>query len=154
MAKFRKGCLFLKLFKRNQVIFHEKEVANSLYIIKSGKVLVLKIVDKRVVPIKIARANDFLGESSMMASNILCGVTAIALSDSELVSISKNDIFSYINSAPEWILKVVETLAMRCRNTHQLISDHNIIDKDLANELAFSSEFEVKIKRIIKNYLT
>ncbi len=138
----------MKKFKKDNLIFHSSSSAECLYIVKTGKVLVVKEVDKRIIPIKVVEANGFLGEG-VVGTKAAWGVSAIALEDSELVSVPKKEMMQFFDEAPAWVKTVVETITSRINQTQDLLAEHKIIDSELCGGIELNSAFEVKLKKII-----
>ncbi|MBN1971334.1 MAG: Crp/Fnr family transcriptional regulator [Candidatus Delongbacteria bacterium] len=106
-----------KRFKRNEIIFHENEIADCFYIILSGKVRIYKLgPNGQSLSIIILQDNNFFGEIG-----IFSGVRtnfAEAMKETTLLRIEKKDFLDimknpYDSSFLEEILKVISTWIIR-----------------------------------------
>lgn len=136
-------------FEKGEIIFLDGDNSHHLYIIKKGRVRVIKENQGRLIPITILNEKEFLGELSIFADHARTA-TAVALEDTELVPIEKNEIKLILKTLPPWINELMQTLSNRLNSLDELIREHKIIDEDLTegNRFAPGEEhlLQVKIK--------
>ena len=81
-----------KIFKAGQMIIKEGHASNAFYIIRQGKVEVVKRKDNREVWINQLGANDFFGEMSLLDPTVNVHNTTIrAVEDTTVVIMEKED---------------------------------------------------------------
>jgi CRP/FNR family transcriptional regulator, cyclic AMP receptor protein len=101
-----------KLLARGQVIFHENETGDEMYLICSGTVKISKNVGDKHVTLGTFGKNEFFGEMALLNEQGRSG-TAIAMDDCELLVINRATFDGALNAAPGWLGAVVKSLAGR-----------------------------------------
>ena len=98
------------------VIFREGEVADELFVIKSGYVRIQ--VGNRVMA--ELSADSIFGEMALI-DNEPRSATAVAITDVELVPISEKQFLFLVSQTPYFALKVMRILAQRLRKTSRFL---------------------------------
>lgn len=140
------------ILKKDEIIYHEGDSVNFLYIVKKGKVLLFKELKGRIVPLNVSMEKEFIGEESII-SKFTYLTSAIALEDSELIRINKSDISHVLGVCPQWVVNLVSLLSNRLNHAEDIIKEHQIIDPALFGDHDFTIEAEVKIKEAISKYV-
>jgi CRP-like cAMP-binding protein len=138
-------------FNKGDIIFVEGETSKHLYIIKKGEVRIVKESQGRLIPITILEEKDFLGELSIFSEQPRMA-TAIAIAETELVAIQRNEIKSILSTLPPWINDLMHTLSDRLNALDEMIKEHKIIDEDLTEGNRFEHGEEHMILAKIKEY--
>jgi CRP-like cAMP-binding protein len=108
---------------RGQVIFHEGESGDSLYIVLAGKVkLGRKSADGRENLVALMGPSDQFGELSMFDPGPRT-TTAVAVTDSRLARMPKPALRRWITDRPEIAEKLLRVLARRLRRTNNMLAD-------------------------------
>jgi CheY-like chemotaxis protein len=90
----------VKIFKKKSEVFSEGDTPAYVYFIKSGNIKTFKShPDGKELITNLYKENDFFGYEPLL-ENCPFGDTAIALEDSELVIIPRNDFITLLNSQP------------------------------------------------------
>jgi len=110
---------FEKVLKEGEVLFREGDPGDAMYLIKSGKIKIIKgggDVEKALAYLK---EGDFFGEMAIIDESPR-SATAIAVEDSRLVIIDREAFRNQVKKSPlvEYIL---ETLTRRLRATDEQI---------------------------------
>jgi CRP-like cAMP-binding protein len=109
--------------QRGQVIFHEGEPGDSLYIVLAGKVkLGRKSADGRENLVALMGPSDQFGELSMFDPGPRT-TTAVAVTDSRLARMPKQALRQWITDRPEIAEKLLRVLARRLRRTNNMLAD-------------------------------
>ena len=109
--------------QRGQVIFHEGEPGDSLYIVLSGKVkLGRRSVDGRENLVALMGPSDQFGELSLFDPGPRT-TTAIAVTDSRLARMPKEALRQWITEQPEIAERLLRVLARRLRRTNNMLAD-------------------------------
>jgi len=98
------------------VIFREGEVAEELFVIKSGYVRIQ--VGNRIMA--ELSADSIFGEMALI-DNEPRSATAVAITDVELVPISEKQFIFLVSQTPYFALKVMRILAQRLRKTNRFL---------------------------------
>jgi CRP/FNR family transcriptional regulator, cyclic AMP receptor protein len=108
---------------RGQVIFHEGESGDSLYIVLAGKVkLGRKSADGRENLVALMGPSDQFGELSMFDPGPRT-TTAVAVTDSRLARMPKSALRQWITDRPEIAERLLRVLARRLRRTNNMLAD-------------------------------
>jgi CRP/FNR family cyclic AMP-dependent transcriptional regulator len=91
--------LHLRSYKKDEFIFREKEPGESMYIIKSGKVIINKIVKEKETILSTLDEGSFFGEVSLVDEDVR-SANAIATEDSELLGFFRADLMNLIDRNP------------------------------------------------------
>src|ERR1700757_42657 len=101
-------------FKAGGVILGEGDVANELFVIKSGQVRI-QIGNRTVTEFN---QDSIFGEMALIDSEPR-SATAIAVTDVELVAVSEKAVLFLVSQTPYFALKVMRVLAQRLRATNK-----------------------------------
>lgn len=108
---------------RGQIIFHEGELGDSLYIVLSGKIkLGRRSADGRENLVAIMGPSDQFGELSVFDPGPRTA-TAVAVVDSRLARMSKPALQRWITDRPEIAERLLRVLARRLRRTNNMLAD-------------------------------
>lgn len=111
--------------KEGTVLFSQGENSRYLYLVKKGKVILLKNSGHHLNIIKVCGEKEILNEVSVI-SNKPSEFAAIAKTEVELVLVEQKDILSVIKNSPSWVPEIFETLCERLKSTEDIINEHNL----------------------------
>lgn len=137
---------------KDEVVFHEGDPVQFLYLVKQGSVRVIKETGGRIIPLNVAYEKEFVGEESIFNRESYVS-TAISMENSELVRIKKEDILNVIYSCPDWINNLVKNIAERLNGAEEIIKEYKIIDSRLSEGKDIDPQQEVKIQKVIADYI-
>jgi CRP/FNR family cyclic AMP-dependent transcriptional regulator len=100
--------------KAGEVIFRVGDVADQLFVIKSGEVSI-QLGNRTLAELP---ANSIFGEMALIDASPR-SATAVAKTDVELVPISEKQFLFLVSQTPFFALKVMRTLARRLRATNE-----------------------------------
>ncbi|MCL2070426.1 MAG: cyclic nucleotide-binding domain-containing protein [Treponema sp.] len=101
-----------RLYEQNTMIFAEGEPGDEVFIIQWGSVKITKIVDNNEVVLAILNAGDIFGEMALLDDRPRLA-SAVAYSDTNLVTLNKANFEKIIYNQPQLIAKVTTLLADR-----------------------------------------
>ncbi len=101
-----------RVFADRQMIFCEYEPGNELYIIKSGKVEILKINPPGEILLSILRDGDIFGELSIV-SNAPRSATAVSAGETLLLPVSRESLPSVFQKSPATVGRILAALSQR-----------------------------------------
>jgi CRP/FNR family transcriptional regulator, cyclic AMP receptor protein len=117
-----------KRFRKDEVIFHEKEVGDSLFVILHGRVKVAIFGDDgKEVTLSILSEGDFFGEISLLDSEPR-SATIIAEEECELLSLQRDDFMRAIEQDSGMSASLIQVLATRLRKANHQISTLALLD--------------------------
>lgn len=103
---------FLVTFQKGEIIFFEHDLEDDAYMIKQGKVRLIKIIDGVEKYLAIITEGDFLGEVSLLTNNPR-SATAIAVEETQAYKISKANFNLLVDSNTTIALKILTLTAER-----------------------------------------
>ncbi|WP_018248574.1 Crp/Fnr family transcriptional regulator [Orenia marismortui] len=143
-----------KTHQKGEIIFFEGEVGEALFLVKSGKVKLLKMVESGEEQIiNIVKRGDIFAEV-VLFDNGDYPATAIAMEDTEIGMIKGKDIEKLMYQIPEIALKILKVMSKRLRRAQQRIRNLGLKDTTsrtasalvyLAQEHGIGDELQVEI---------
>lgn len=111
-----------KTYRKNEYIFREGEAADTVYLIKHGRVRLFKIsVNGKEITLDILKEDDIFGENTLF-EDACHSINAQVLEDTFICSCNKNDFASLLQN-PETSLKIIQLLGKKLNNyTEQVAS--------------------------------
>lgn len=104
-----------QMFKKNQIIYRQGEIAKSFYYLKNGRVQIFVNSSNGLEKIlTIYKREKIFGEASFFDGFPRMS-SAKALLDSEIIMIDKVDIISYFQKQPSLALNFIELLSQKVR---------------------------------------
>jgi len=101
-----------RFFKAGTIILHQGDVANEMFVIKSGHVRI-QLGNRTLAEL---RADNIFGEMALIDDEPR-SASAIAITDVELVPVSERQFLFMVSQTPYFALKVMRVLAQRLRKT-------------------------------------
>ena len=115
-------------FRKDDVIFHEKEAGDSLFVILHGRVKVAIFGDDgKEVTLSILTDGDFFGELSLLDLEPR-SATIVAEEDCELLSLQRDDFMRALELDSGMSASLIQVLAGRLRKANQQISTLALLD--------------------------
>ena len=104
-----------EIITTGQIVIHEGEIVSALYILKSGRVEVGKLIDGREEIICTLDAGDFFGETAVTDGKEILRASAsvIAAEDSIMLCFDKKTISSLMRKFPQITWNMAQTLSKR-----------------------------------------
>lgn len=111
-----------KVYRKNQFIFREGEQADTIYLIKSGRVKLFKVSGSgREITLDILREDDILGENTFFEDSDHT-MNAQAIEDTFICSCNRES-FALLLQNPQASLKIIQLLGKKLNNyTEQVVS--------------------------------
>ena len=108
-------------FKKSEVILHEEDANDYMYIILIGKVKVMQATeDGKEIILAIHRSDEFFGEISLIDGKT-SPATVLATENSLIAIISKRDFYSLLSNQPKVFDKFLQILCSRLRESWKRI---------------------------------
>ncbi|HTO22701.1 MAG TPA: cyclic nucleotide-binding domain-containing protein [Spirochaetia bacterium] len=101
-----------RVYADGQMIFCEQESGNELYVIKSGKVEILKVAPPEEILLSILREGDIFGELSIVSASPR-NATAISAGESELLPVSRESLPVLFQKSPAIVGRILSALSQR-----------------------------------------
>jgi CRP/FNR family cyclic AMP-dependent transcriptional regulator len=124
----------IKSFKSGEVIFNEKDVAESLFIIQRGQIRLFSPKGKGFVDVAILRAGEVIGEMAYFdEKSRRRSCSAAAIVSTEVIEISFPAFAKTMGGLNPWFKTIINTLANRLRKTNERVKELE------SNSVGFSS---------------
>ena len=115
-------------YRRNQVIFHQDDPGDTLYIVLSGRVrIVLPSPEGEDIVLVVFVSGDCFGELSLLDGKPR-SATAVAQDACEALTLGRFEFLEHVAGHPAVALQVLQTLAARLRRTNVLLADFAFMD--------------------------
>lgn len=145
--------------KRKEHIFHEGDTSNSLYYVGKGKIRAFKMNDdSKEYTTGLYKEGEFFGIKSLL-QNIPHPESAVAIEDSEIIKIHKDDFLSLVYNDREvsaqfikmlsgnLVEKEQELLDLAYNTVRKRVADGLLLLRDRYEETSDSDRFSISIPR-------
>jgi CRP/FNR family cyclic AMP-dependent transcriptional regulator len=113
-----------KSYSKKNIVFHEGDYGDALYIIKSGRIKIAKVaLDGREKTLTILKGGDFFGEMAIFDDMPRSATAESMDNDVRLLSISKNDFERLIIENPSIAIRIMKDLTRRIRQVNEQVQD-------------------------------
>jgi CRP/FNR family cyclic AMP-dependent transcriptional regulator len=117
-----------RTYPKDTVVFFENEPGEIFFTIVDGRIKVVILGDDgREIILSVLGPGDFFGEIALL-DNEPRSATAIAVEESELLSLHRADVGTLMASNPSITLALVKLLTSRLRRANQQISTLALLD--------------------------
>lgn len=109
--------------KKNTVIFHENDPASSFYLLKKGRIKIIKISkdgDEQILA--ILGPGQIFGDVPAFDGGPY-PATAVTMADSEIFFIRCDEFHDFLRGHPDIALKIIKVLGQRLRQAVELVRD-------------------------------
>jgi len=103
-----------KTYQDGDIIIHQGEVGNCMYVIQEGKVEVLIKEDGKEIQLAIRSEGDFIGEMAIFDRDVR-SATIRAVGQVRILTIDKKNFLRRIHEDPSLAFRIVETMSHRIR---------------------------------------
>ncbi len=120
-------------FKAGDIVFHEHERGDALYVVHSGKVRIwVRDEDARDVTLAELEAGDFFGEMSVLDGGER-SASATVVADCLLHRLCRTDFEQFLLAHPQAALEVIRGITARLRQTNLLVSQR--VSRNINDEM-------------------
>lgn len=110
-------------FKKRQTIFAEGQGSEWFYIVAKGKIKITKMSqDGKEVILELIQSGELFGAVAVLNS-FNYPANAVAMDDSEVLKIKREDIFYLIEQFPQIMYSLTSTLGERIVQSHQMLKN-------------------------------
>jgi CRP/FNR family transcriptional regulator len=99
-------------YSEGQMVFCEHEPGKELYIVKTGKVEILKITPPEEMLLSILREGDIFGELSIVSSKPR-NATAVAIGETELLLVARESLAALFGKSPVTVARILTAISQR-----------------------------------------
>lgn len=116
----------IKVLKPGEILFHDGDHADSLFIIQKGQLRLFKPKGKGFIEIGVLRAGEVMGEMAYFdddSSGKKRSCSASAITSVEIIEISFSAFGKTMQSLNPWFKTIITTLADRLRKTNTRVKE-------------------------------
>jgi CRP-like cAMP-binding protein len=113
---------FLTHFDNGQVLFHEGDEGDDMYIIQSGRVAIKKKVKDGDTTLAVLEKGDFFGEMAIL-ERLPRSASAEVVEEGELIVISGEMFGDMIKANPEIAVRMLRKQSIRLRETNRQLEN-------------------------------
>lgn len=117
MKQVSKGNYLMKTALKHNVIFNEGAKGDSAYILTEGKVEISGIIEGHKKVFAILKPISIFGEMALFTDEGVRTATAIALEDSKIILVTKDDLQDFMRESPKVIASIITVLVGRLKST-------------------------------------
>ena len=117
MKRVSQGSFLQRTVLKHNVIFNEGSKGEEAYLLVDGKVEISGSVDGRKKVFAVLKPVSIFGEMALFLEDQGRTATAIALEDSKVVVLNRDDLEGYINDAPPAISAMLNVMVTRLKAT-------------------------------------
>lgn len=122
-----------KDYKDGDIIFEENSAGREMYIILTGKAIVIKERGDVETTLATLEEGDFFGEMSLFDNNPR-SATVKALGDVKLLEINQKNFLKKISRDPSLAFRMLEKMSQRIRITDEKILNCTVEIKDFIED--------------------
>ena len=119
MEKVNESIGYEKQLRSGEVLFKEGDAGDEMYLIRSGKIKIVKDLEGSSKTLAIIGEGDFFGEMAVLDKSPR-SASAIAETDAKLIIVDRDAFLSSVNKNP-FIKYIIETLTTRLRKTNNML---------------------------------
>ncbi len=110
-----------KTYRDGEFILREGESGDSMYVVQTGQVEVLKECDGKQVPIAIRGEGEFFGEMALFEREVR-RASVRARGNVRLLTIDRKNLLRRLQSDPSLAFRIIETMSQRIRELSDGVS--------------------------------
>ena len=121
-----------KLYEKynpGEYICKEGDTGSDMFIIKSGKVEVLKEIGESEMKIATLGPRDFFGEMALFGSHMRTAAVR-AVEPSEVIVVTEKMLETQFMKVPDWLVTMIKTIANRIITTTKGVKNHYKVSID------------------------
>lgn len=138
-------------FPAGSVIYINGQQSKQLFILKSGKVRLMKLNKDKLHVFQVCKQGEILNEISVLTKKPLDHI-AVAQNDSVIVAVEVKDVNGVIEKCPKWVPEIFKTLCDRLQDSQEIIHEHNLSSGPLDDNFILTKQEEQKLVEAIKTF--
>ena len=114
-----------KFFQHGEILFHEKDKANSLFIVQKGSVRLFLKKGSGYIDLAMVKAGEVIGEMGYFDNQSLRrSCSASAVGETEVIEISYEGFKGIMSSLNPWINTIIKTLVERLKTSNDKVKKY------------------------------
>lgn len=117
MKQVSQGNYLMRNVLKHNVVFNEGAKGDAAYILTEGKIEISGIVEGHKKVFAILNPISIFGEMALFLDEGVRTATAIALEDSKVIVVTKDDLDEFMRQSPKVIASIITVLVSRLKTT-------------------------------------
>lgn len=117
MKQVSRGSFLMRNVLKHNVVFNEGARGDAAYILTEGKIEISGIIEGHKKVFAILKPISIFGEMALFLDEGARTATAIALEDSKVIVVTKDDLQEYMRESPKVIASIITVLVSRLKST-------------------------------------
>jgi len=117
MKQVSKGNYLMRSVLKHNVIFNEGARGDAAYILTEGEVEISGVTEGHKKVFAILKPISIFGEMALFSDDGTRTATAIALKDSKIIVVTKDDLDDFMRQSPKVIASIITVLVARLKST-------------------------------------
>lgn len=117
MKQVSRGSYLMRNVLKHNVVFNEGAKGDAAYILTEGKIEISGIVEGHKKVFAILKPISIFGEMALFLDEGARTATAIALEDSKVIVVTKDDLQEFMRDSPKVIASIITVLVSRLKST-------------------------------------
>jgi len=117
MKQVSHGNFLMRNVLKHNVVFNEGTRGDAAYILTEGKIEISGIIEGHKKVFAILKPISIFGEMALFLDDNTRTATAIALEDSKVIVVTKDDLEEYMRDSPKVISSIITVLVSRLKST-------------------------------------
>jgi len=107
-----------KIYEPGEVIFHQGEPGDRMYVIQDGKVEIVQERDGKETILAVRKQGEFFGEMALFEKEVRMA-TVRALGRARILSVDRKNLIRRIHQDPSLAYRIIQVLSQRVRELSQ-----------------------------------
>ena len=117
MKQVSRGNFLMRNVLKHNVVFNEGAKGDAAYILTEGKIEISGIIEGHKKVFAILKPISIFGEMALFLDEGARTATAIALEDSKVIVVTKDDLHEFMRESPKVISSIITVLVSRLKST-------------------------------------
>lgn len=117
MKQVSRGNYLMRNVLKHNVVFNEGAKGDAAYILTEGKIEISGIIEGHKKVFAILKPISIFGEMALFLDEGARTATAIALEDSKVIVVTKDDLQEFMRQSPKVISSIITVLVSRLKST-------------------------------------
>jgi len=117
LKKVSQGNYLMRNVLKHNVVFNEGARGDSAYILTEGKMEISGTIEGHKKVFAILKPISIFGEMALFLDDNMRTATAIALEDSKVIEVTKDDLDEFMRASPKVIASIITVLVSRLKTT-------------------------------------
>lgn len=117
MKQVSRGNFLMRNVLKHNVVFNEGAKGDAAYILTEGKIEISGIIEGHKKVFAILKPISIFGEMALFLDEGARTATAIALEDSKVIVVTKDDLQEFMRQSPKVISSIITVLVSRLKST-------------------------------------